>query len=179
MDAVVTARNEAVQRLAQAHGRSMQSSDAHASMVNECGLYDKLAQAMQELMIFAKTEPDRMRSYAAGAAGVERSSRDKNALEFKVVQNLGKVDGDKAKFRQWNHRFKSALRLVNKEYIDIMEKVDKELDIGRPMDAGDVKLDSGQDTDGLKLDSEPGDEDLRLDAEGSCSGMESSCPGME
>ena len=129
MDALLVVLNEAVQQLAVAHGRSAQSPDT----MSECGLYDKLSQALQGLTQWIVTEPDRMRSYTAGA-GIGRTPSDKSAMEFKVVQNLGKVNGDKAKFRQWNHKLISALGLVNEDYSEIMDEVGKELDVGRPMD---------------------------------------------
>ena len=137
MDALLAVLNEAGQQLAVAHVRSAHAPDT----MSECGLYDKLSQALQGLTMWVSTEPDRMRSYVAGA-GAGRVPFDKSAMEFKVVQNLGKVSGDKAKFRQWNHKLASALSLVNDDYADIMDKVGRELDVGKPMD--DVEDDAGK-----------------------------------
>ena len=98
-------------------------------------LFTKLSQAAQGILLFMSTEPDRIdQSVRAHVANSTSTTRSKNVMEYRIVQNLGKVTGDKTKFRQWNHKLKSALRTVDKAYDDVLEEVEKELNIGTPMD---------------------------------------------
>ena len=136
MDAIRVALGESVQSLTTAGAQMQQSSDAQlrADIADIC---DKLSRAMQGLTLFINTEQDRMKSYVAGAG---QTTRSKSVMDHKIVQNLSNVNGDKTKFRQWNHKFRSALMTVDKVYDNILEVVEKELNIGTSTDDIDNKV---------------------------------------
>ena len=148
MDAVKQALTDACQRLAEAHGRVQQSTDVKQRTDDLAIVYEGLGKAMQGLLQFVVTEPDRINQgvqsgvsvITAGAAS--QGQAPKNAMEYRIVQNLSKVNGDKTKFRQWNHKLKSALRIVDTSYHNIMEDMEMEMNIGNPIDEvyDDIKV---------------------------------------
>ena len=140
VEAARRALHELTQCLDRAAAQVQQTTDAQLR-VDIGDAYTKLSQAAQGIMLFMSTEPDRIdQSVRAHAAGSGQASRNKSVMDHKIVQNLGKVTGDKTKFRQWNHKLKSALRTVDKAYNDVLEAVEKELNIGTPMDKIDEEI---------------------------------------
>ena len=58
----------------------------------------------------------------------------KGIMEYKVMQHLKVVTGDKGMFRQWHMKLMSAISQVKKEYGVMLEDLVKHIDLGKPVD---------------------------------------------
>ncbi len=52
-------------------------------------------------------------------------------MEHKVIQHLRAVNGEKPLFRQWHQKFTSALRQVTGMHEEIVQRMVKEIDLGK------------------------------------------------
>ena len=140
MDAIRAALSDLAQSATSAGARVQQSPEAQFR-ADAADVYEKLNKATQGILLFINTEQDRIDQRLQGyISGAGQHVRDKSVMDHKIVQNLGKVTGDKAKFRQWNHKFRSALMTVDMTYDNVLEVVEKDLNFGTPMDDIDNKV---------------------------------------
>ena len=138
MDTIRLAWNELAQSSA-TMSTQVQHMDDTQFRTEVARLAEKINQAMQGLLLFGSTEPDRMRSYAAGAG---QAAGTTSILDRRVVQHLDKLTGERHKFRQWNDKFKKTLKVIDKAYTNVLGEVEKELKVGTSAVAID---------DGIKL----------------------------
>ena len=72
-------------------------------------------------------------SSMSGLSGQNSGGGRKGIMEFKVIQNLKSVTGDKSGFRQWHQKFMSAIGQVNTDYEKLMQIVVREVDLGKDL----------------------------------------------
>ena len=58
----------------------------------------------------------------------------KSILEFKVIQNMKPLTGDKGHFRKWHQKLINALSTINEEHAEIIKTTEKSMDIGEKID---------------------------------------------
>ena len=58
----------------------------------------------------------------------------KSVMDYKVVQHLKVMAGDKSSFRQWHVKLVSAMSQVKNEYSIMLEDLVKNIDLGKPLD---------------------------------------------
>ena len=68
----------------------------------------------------------------AGAHKKE-SCKERGVMEYKVIMNLTPVNGDKSWFRQWHLKFVTAIGQVRSECEELVQKLIKEIDLGRDL----------------------------------------------
>ena len=72
---------------------------------------------------------------AQGGGGYGANGRpQKTIMEYKVIQYLRAVNGDKALFRQWHQRFTTALGQVPGNHEEIIQRMVKEIDLGKELE---------------------------------------------
>ena len=64
----------------------------------------------------------------------QRSAHTKRILEFRVIQNIKPLTGDKSQFTQWHQTLINALMTINEEHAEIIKTIEKAMDIGDKMD---------------------------------------------
>ena len=69
-----------------------------------------------------------------GGGGPRGGDKKRGVLEYKAVQFLKPLTGDKGLFRQWHYKFVSAVYTIQEEFGDVMTKIAKELDMGAKPD---------------------------------------------
>ena len=62
------------------------------------------------------------------------TGRDRGILEYKAIQGLKMLGGDKGQFRQWHQKMVSAMFTVKDEYGKILKYLEKSLDVGTKAD---------------------------------------------
>jgi hypothetical protein len=72
-------------------------------------------------------------SSVSGMGGAQRKFA-KPIMEYKAIQNLRAVNGDKSMFRQWHQKFSTALGQVVESHEEIVRRFVKEIDLGREME---------------------------------------------
>ena len=85
-------------------------------------------------------------SFGSGGRG---GGKDRGVLEFKAIQFLKPLGGDKSMFRQWHQTLVSAMYTVKDEYGDILKAIATELDTGAKVDDMRDKLDETFDSEDL------------------------------
>ena len=85
-------------------------------------------------------EQENLRMMPLMFAGVSGSNykggfKDRGVMEYKVITNLKAVNGDKSWFRQWHLKFVTALGQVRSEYEEIVQRMVKEIDLGKDLSA--------------------------------------------
>ena len=71
----------------------------------------------------------------------QQSARKKGILEFKVVQNIKPLTGDKSQFRQWHQKLINALMTINEDHAKIIKGIEKAMDVGDNIDDALDELD--------------------------------------
>ena len=71
---------------------------------------------------------------AGGGGGSNGRDKKRGVLEYKAIQFMKPLTGDKRLFRQWHQKFVSAVYTVQEEFGDILTKIAKELDMGAKPD---------------------------------------------
>ena len=66
--------------------------------------------------------------------GGKGGDRTRGILEYKAMQFLKPLSGDKGLFRQWHQKFVSAAYTVKEEFGELLKKLAMELDVGIKMD---------------------------------------------
>ena len=72
-------------------------------------------------------------SSVSGMGGAQRKFA-KPIMEYKAIQNLRAVNGDKSMFRQWRQKFTTALGQVVESHEEIVHRLVKEIDLSREME---------------------------------------------
>ena len=70
--------------------------------------------------------------YGGGHGG--GSKYQKTIMEHKVIQYLRTVNGDKSLFRQWHQKFTTALGQVPGAHEEIIQRMVKEIDLGKELE---------------------------------------------
>ena len=81
-------------------------------------------------------EPDRVMQVVnsmSRSSGQNPGGNRKGIMEFKVIQNLKAVTGDKTGFRQWHQKFMSALGQVNSRYEELMKNLITKIDLDKDL----------------------------------------------
>ena len=73
---------------------------------------------------------------ASGTGGTAYAQRrfTTSVMEYKVIQNLCAVNGDKSMFRQWHQQLTTALGQVVESHEEIIHRLVKEVDLGRDVE---------------------------------------------
>ena len=58
----------------------------------------------------------------------------KGILEFKVIQNIKPLTGNRSQFRQWHQKLINAISTINEEHAEIIKSIEKAMDIGDKID---------------------------------------------
>ena len=70
--------------------------------------------------------------YGAGGGGGNRPP--KAITEYKIIKYLRAVNGDKSLFRQWHQKFTTALGQVPENHEEIIQRMVKEIDLGKELE---------------------------------------------
>ncbi len=71
-------------------------------------------------------------THPGGGGGGTRFN--KGLMEHKMIHSLRAVNGDKGLFRQWRQKFAIALGQVKTECEEIVQRLAREIDLGREME---------------------------------------------
>ena len=90
----------------------------------------------------------------ADAAGgfVTGDKHRKGILEYKVIQNIKPLTGDKSQFRQWHQKLINALSTVTGEHADVIKEMEKMMDVGETIEDVIKDLDNNYDTEDMNRD---------------------------
>ena len=58
----------------------------------------------------------------------------KGILEYKVVQDIKSLTGDKSQFRQWHQKLINALSTIHGNHSEIIKDIEKAMDVGEKVD---------------------------------------------
>merc|ERR1711989_284735 len=119
--------------LQQLYSETEQGCDVKNAMMRIITNQHELTMMLQRLI---QGEPDRVRQVVnsmSGLGGQYPGGSRKGIMEFKVVQNLKAVTGDKTGFRQWHQKFMSALGQVNSRYEGLMKNLITKIDLDKDL----------------------------------------------
>ena len=68
------------------------------------------------------------------APGPQQPQHKKSILEFKVIQNIKPLTGDKGHFRKWHQKLINALSTIREEHAEIIRTIERSMDIGETID---------------------------------------------
>ena len=114
--------------------------NVEADSMNTEKYVKELAKVMHEITgaygrLFEQENLRMMPVIVAGMSGSSYTgeSKVKGVMEYKVVTNLKAVSGDKSWFRQWHLKFITALGQVRSEYEEIVQRMVKDIDLGKDL----------------------------------------------
>jgi hypothetical protein len=73
------------------------------------------------------------KSHVSAPPGLGYATK-RNIMEFKVIQGLKIMSGDKGSFRQWHQKVLSAVGQVEAGYERLLQELAQEVDLGRNVD---------------------------------------------
>ena len=89
-----------------------------------------LDQATQQINANLQTLAVQVAHHQAAQGPQQQQQHKKGILEYKVIQHIKPLTGNKAQFRQWHQKLINALSTIKEEHAEIIKAIEKSMDIG-------------------------------------------------
>ena len=102
----------------------------HTHTVDSNARISSLDVVTQQNSTNLNTLANQFAQYQSSSPGPQQQTFKKGILEFKVIQNIRPLTGNRSQFRQWHQKLINALSTIKESHAEIIRTLEKSMDVG-------------------------------------------------